>query len=130
MSKLPEVLVMGLFLFSQPNVASATESELSGFFKFYDSSANDVFEDTFPITGRVDFASGLLEIDDFIFFGAPVQTNVVETLEPGTYTRDVDTSSAGTVTITGTIPSGTFGAYTIASWNFNDLPAFHAWKPV
>ena len=118
-------------MFSQSTAILATESELNGFFlEFYGDSGNDVFGDTFPITGRVDFGSGLLEIDDFIFFGSPVQTTVVEILEPGTYTRDLDPGFGGTITVSGTIPEGTFGAYTVASWNFNELPAFHVWQPV
>ena len=124
------VLLMGLFLFTQSTAISATESNLNGFFKFYGDGGEDVFGDTFPITGLVDFGSGLLEIDDFMFFGSPVQTTVVEILEPGTYTRDFDPSFGNTITISGTIPEGTFGAYTVARWNFNDLPAFHAWQPV
>lgn len=130
MNNLLKVLFVGFYLFSQPSVGSATESELNGFFKFYDESGNDIFGDIFPITGRVDFGSGLLEIDDFLFFGAPWQTTVVEILEPGTYTRDFDPAFGGTISISGTIPEGTFGAYTIATWNVNEMPAFHAWQPV
>lgn len=130
MRKILKVLFTGLFLSLQPTTASATESELNGFFKFYDESGNDIFGDIFPITGRVDFGSGLLEIDDFQFFGAFWQTTVVEILEPGTYTRDFNPTFGEPISISGTIPEDTFGAYTIATWNINEMPAFHAWQPV
>ena len=85
------------------------------------------FPITATITGDISLTGNTLSINPTALIGVPYITLSSELLSPGTYTRTHNLSTGGSITRTGTIPSGTLGAYFVISSNSSEYQLFNAW---
>jgi hypothetical protein len=111
------VMVLSLLVVTQYIHASPLEGKAY----VVDQTGQDITGGGYDITGDIDVANQSMSVDPWgPFFGIIVNTNHVEVLLPGTYTR----TGAGTVTVL----EEQVGAFVEIEWAANIIPMFMVWN--